>query len=103
MPTGTFQLKKEKLAAHAVEILKTKRPVTDEEEAALQRKVLEAFEEVRRMDAADFALRKDALADKLAGELMPEKHGLSRSQKIKTFLLSENVIALLEERLNRPM
>jgi|GEM_PF-571388 len=103
MPAGTFQLKKEELAARAVEKLKTRRPVTGEEEAALQHKVLEAFEEARRMDAADFALQKDALADKLAGELMSEKHSFSRSQKIKAFLLSENVIALLEERLSRPM
>ncbi len=101
MSSEAFQRRKNELAARAIGQLKNRRAVTGEEEAVLRLKVLEAFEEVRRMDAADFALRKDALADKLAGELMPERHGLFRSQKIKAFLLSENVIPILEERLRR--
>lgn len=101
MSSETFQRRKNELAARAIGQLKNKRAVTGEEEAVLRFKVLEAFEEARRMDAADFALQKDLLADRLSQELLPKRQELSRSDKIKTFLLSDNAILLLEERLSR--
>ncbi|MFB3919884.1 MAG: hypothetical protein ACE14U_07450 [Candidatus Velamenicoccus archaeovorus] len=101
MSSEIFQRRKNELAARAIGQLKNRRAVTGEEEAVLRFKVLEAFEEARRMDAADFALQKDLLADRLSQELLPKRHELSRSDKIKTFLLSGNVIPLLEERLSR--
>ncbi|MDD5019531.1 MAG: hypothetical protein PHS61_03810 [Candidatus Omnitrophica bacterium] len=101
MPSATFDRKKKELAAFVVEKLKIRRAVTRAEETSLQDKVLAALEEARSMDPADFEIRKAALADKLSEEVLPERRDISRRDKIKTFLLSSNVISLLEERYGR--
>jgi len=59
------------------------------------------FARIRGMDAADFLLKKDALAEELLNSIMPAKKEMTRSAKIKQFLLSDRIIPILEERLEK--
>lgn len=70
----------------------------DIDEAKAREMIFAAFAQVRAMDKVDFELKKDQIAKQLQDEVMPKKE-ISRQQKIRKFLLSENIISILEERI----
>ena len=70
-------------------------------EAQINAKISEIFEEARSMDEADFMIKKESLAKKLTDEIIPAKKQVPRTEKIKKFLLTDKIITILEERLSK--
>lgn len=71
------------------------------DEVKIRNTVLETFEEVRSLDSAHFLVNREAIACKLADDIFPVKNDLTRQQKIKRFLLSEQIIPVLKEKLEK--
>lgn len=91
---------KDKLINKLLDKIKAKAPryfQIDEVKTRLQ--IIETFEKVRSMDDVDFQIKKTSIAEDLRNKLLPKESGLNRRDKIKRFLLTENAIYILEERL----
>lgn len=101
-PSVRYEQMKEELAQRIIEKVKHKLPPRielDENQARV--KILEVFEKVRSMEDAEFSVQKDKIAEELESKILPEKPQIERSEKIMKFLLADNVIPILEDRLSK--
>ncbi len=99
-PDLRYSRAEDKLVERLLEMAKNKAPGDYElNETKARQDILETFQEVRKMNEVDFQIQKSALAEELRNKVFPEKIALDRVEKIKRFLLSENVISVLEKRL----
>lgn len=87
---------RDRSAERIVEEVKKKTPVeTKVDEAAVKAEVLKTFAAVRSMDETDFLIKKESIAQELYEKIFPPTTPMTRKQKIKRFLLSENTIGIL--------
>ena len=70
----------------------------DDEQAKLT--IFSIFDKARAMEAVDFGLQKEALAEELQNTIVPHTPSMERADKIKKFLLSDNIIPILEKKLS---
>lgn len=92
---------REKAADRIME--KIKRPLPGEKinEAGIREKILDTFDKVRKMDAAEFMMKKGDIANGLVDGVLPKKKEMTRHEKIEKLLLADEVIPVLEERMKK--
>jgi hypothetical protein len=101
IPTRRYNEKREYIASHLLEKVKTRFPLGVEfNEPQIKSEILNVFETVRSMDDVDFQVSKEVIAQQIRERILPEKKEMSRIAKIEKFLLSENIIPILQERVN---
>ncbi len=101
MPEARYEEQKTHLAEKLIERIKKHYPPQETlNEAHIKSKLLKTFEEVRDMEDVEFELKKEDIAKGFEETSLPKKKEMSRAAKIKKFLLSENIIPILKERLN---
>jgi len=61
-------------------------------------KVQKIYDKVRRLDAAEFEIQKETLAEELHSLIKPPLNAINLTRKIELFLLSSEIIPILEER-----
>ncbi len=97
-PDAKYSRMKDKAAEKIVNEVKKKTPAgVQVDEAAVKTEILGTFEAARSMDKADFLIKKESIAQELNCKIFPAATPLSRKQKIKRFLLSENIIDILKK------
>lgn len=102
IPQVRYEQIKDELAERIIEKAKSKLPPRVElDEAQTRAMIFEAFEKARSMQDAEFSVQKDNIAAGLENRILPEKPHMERSDKIIQFLLTDNAIPILEERLSR--
>ena len=89
---------KDRAAESIVKEVKKKTPAGIQvDEAAVNAEVLKTFGAVRNMDKTDFLIKKETIAQELYDKIFPATTPMTRKQKIKRFLLSENIIDILKK------
>jgi hypothetical protein len=102
IPAEKYNIRKYFVANHLLERIKKQVPPDLQlDERKIKSEILEAFDNIRGMDDVDFQLKKKSIAEELKDKILPERPSMSRKAKIKKFLLSENTIPILEERLTK--
>jgi len=100
MPQKIYNLKKDQISQNTIDRVKTKVPpgfIIDQEE--LKTQLLKTVDEVRQMSDVDFTLKKEEIGKDIKVNLLPERSPLNIGVKIERFLLSPEIIPLLEERI----
>jgi hypothetical protein len=99
-PESKYTQRRDTLVNRILERVKEKAPrgFTVEEPKA-RTEIMETFERIRNMDGIDFQIKKASIAQELRDKIFPKNIEISRKDKIKRFLLSGNVINILQKRL----
>jgi len=103
IPSGLYERRKHEIAWRIAEEMKLRAPrglALDEEEASEH--ILRTLDQVRSLDTAAFEIQKEALSRELVSPFKPVKPDLPGggiTQKIEVFLLSPEVIPILEGRI----
>lgn len=71
------------------------------DETEITTQILNTFKEVRNMDDVDFQIKKYSVASELHNKIFPERILITRTDKIKKFLLSKNTVQILEKKLSK--
>jgi len=101
MPEVRYEEHKAHLAEKLTERIKKHYPPQEGlNEAQIKSRLLKTFEDVRDMEDVEFELNKEDIAKGFEETSLPKKKEMSRAAKIKKFLLSENIIPILKERLD---
>jgi len=99
IPTRLYHLKKEEIFRRTLEGMKlhaTPDAEFNEEEA--RQHILSLYDEARQLDDADFEIQKEKLAEELVSPFKPDHPPARLDRKISAFLLSPEIITILEER-----
>ena len=97
-PDARYARMKDKAAEKIVSEVKKKTPVgVQVDEAAVKTEILNTFGAARSMDKTDFLIKKESIAQGLNDNIFPATASMTRKQKIKRFLLSENIIDILKK------
>jgi len=100
IPDTAYSRKREQIVERFVENAEKRLPPkVGFDEARVRGKVISTFDKVRDMGIIDYQIEKEALAKELKDMIVPEKKAIPRKDKIKKFLIAENVIPILRERL----
>lgn len=100
LPEYRYNLCKEEFVQRQIEKVRAKVPIgVTINEAKLRNQLLKAMDEVRVMSEVDFALKKEEIAQEIKDQLAPERPPMDIGVKIARFLLSPEIIPILEERL----
>jgi hypothetical protein len=100
IPPPIYQRKKGIILRRTLEKMKfhlSRNLDTDEKE--MKKKILEVYDEARRLDDAEFEIQKKELAEGLVSIYKPRIQAKNLNRKIKGFLLSDEVIPIIQERL----
>ena len=100
IPAFRYNIKKVELIDNLLVRIKERIPPTielDESEARI--KISNIFDKVRAMEDVEFGINKDSLAEEFKESILPARKQFTRKVKIRKFLLSENIIPILKERL----
>jgi hypothetical protein len=71
------------------------------DEQEIKTEIINTFRKVRAMDNIDFQLQKEGIAEELHNRIFLPKEPMARTAKIRFFLLSKNVIPVLEKKLRQ--
>ncbi|MFQ6083350.1 MAG: hypothetical protein ACE5WD_08325 [Candidatus Aminicenantia bacterium] len=100
IPDRIYQRRKEMIVQRMIERMKFHFPPLKEiDEGEIKAHLLSVVEEIRSLPETDFQLQKEALAEKLISPFKPNHKDENITKKIKMFLLSPEIIPLLEERM----
>lgn len=100
LPANRYYVVREEIAQRQIDRAKAKVPagfIVDEEK--LKTQLLKAMDEVRTVSDVDFALKKEEIAQNIKNQLAPERPPMDIGIKIGRFLLSPEIIPILEQRL----
>lgn len=100
IPAFRYNIKKEELIDNLLVRIKERIPPAielDESEARI--KIANIFDRVRALEDVEFGINKEALAKEFKESILPVRKPFPRKVKIRKFLLSENIISILKERL----
>jgi hypothetical protein len=101
-PDAKYIRVKNKFLERLIDKVKEKAPPGFQiDEAKIRSDITEAFDKIRNMDDVDFQIDKTSIAQNLNDKIFPPQSPMSRNDKIKKFLLSENVMPILEDRLSK--
>jgi hypothetical protein len=102
VPSYLYQQRKEEIVSRTLQGLKLHAPpFSDGDDEAMKRHIETIYEDVRNLEDEEFEIQKEHLAEKLISPFKPEIPFGNVIRKIAGFLLSEEVITVLEERLNQ--
>ena len=100
VPSSVYQQRKEEIVSRTLEGLKLHAPpFSDRDDEEMKRHIETIYEDVRNLEDAEFELQKERLAEELISPFKLEIPSGNVMRKIAGFLLSEEVITVLEERL----
>ena len=101
-PESRYAQNKDKFIKQILDRIKAEVPLNLQiEEKNIEAEISNTFEIVRNMNDVDFQLKKTSLAEELSNKILPKKNLMSKIDKIEKFLLQENVIPILEQRLTK--
>ena len=101
-PESKYMYNEDKFAKRILDRIKEKSYADFKiEEQKIKAEIINTFQEVRGMDDIDFQIRKETIAGDLHSKIFPSKKPMTRIAKIKAFLLSKNVIPVLEKKLSQ--
>ena len=66
----------------------------------MKRYIQDIYDEIRNLDEAEFKIQKERLAEKLVSPFKPSGPSNNLTRKIEAFLLSSEIMPILEERIN---
>lgn len=102
VPSSVYQQRKEEIVGRILEGLKLHAPLfSDMDDEEMKSHVETIYDDVRSLEDAEFEIQKERLAEELISPFKPEIPSGNVMRKIAGFLLSEEVITVLEERLNQ--
>jgi hypothetical protein len=100
VPESRYTQNKDRLIKQLLDRIKAEVPRNlPIEEKNIEAEISSTFERVRSMNDVDFQLQKTSIAKGLSNKILPEKKLMSKIDKIGKFLLQENIIPILEQRL----
>lgn len=100
IPDRLYHLKKEEIGSRTVEAAKLRAPRQIEfNEEELKKKILAIYDEARKLDETEFEIQKHELAQRLQALLKPSPKPTDIKAKIEGFLLSPEIIPILEDRI----
>lgn len=101
-PESRYIQNKDRLIKQLLDRIKTEIPRNSQiEEKNIEAEISNTFESVRNMDDVDFQFKKTSIAKGLSNKVLPKKNLMSKIDKIEKFLLQENVIPILGQRLTK--
>lgn len=101
-PYERYIIKKDNFVNKLLERIKTRLPLGMKlNEAEVRSEIMTTCEKVRTINEVDFQINKGTIAEELREKILPNKIEMSRMDKIKKFLLAEEIIPILQERLNK--
>lgn len=104
LPYRFYQRKKDEIVARTLRGMKLHAPRSvDLDEKQLKSHIESVLDRVRSLKEAEFEIQKDKLAEELISPIKPEAllKKLNLDRKIEAFLLSPDIIPLLEEKLKQ--
>jgi len=102
VPSSVYKQRKEEIVGRTLEGLKLHAPLfSDMDDEEMKSHVETIYDDVRSLEDAEFEIQKERLAEELISPFKPEIPSGNVMRKIAGFLLSEEVITVLEERLNQ--
>ncbi len=102
VPAYLYEQKKEEIVSRTLQGLKLHAPpFSDADDEEMRRHIEAIFWEVRTLEDAEFEIQKEHLVEKLISPFKPEIPSGNVIRKVAGFLLSEEVITVLEERLSQ--
>ena len=98
-----FAMAEDKSTERILEIIKKKSPQATRgvDDTAVRMDIKAAFKQIRAMHDVDFQIKKESIAQELRSKVIPEKPKPPRKERIKSLLLSENIIGIMDERLRK--
>lgn len=102
VPSRIYQQRRGEIVRRTLEGLKLHAPFfSDLDEEEMKRHIESIYDEVRNLEDADFEIQKERLAENLISPFKPEIPSNNLMRKIAGFLLSPEVIPILEARIDR--
>jgi len=102
IPSRIYQQRRDEVVGRTLEGLKLHAPLfTDLDGEEMKRHVESIYDEVRNLEDAEFEIQKERLAEDLISPFKPEIPSNNLMRKIAGFLLSAEVIPVLEARIDR--
>jgi hypothetical protein len=102
VPSPVYQQRKEEIVSRTLERLKLHAPpFSDMDDEEMKWHIETIYDDVRSLEDAEFEIQKERLAEELISPFKPEIPSDNVMRKIAGFLLSEEVITVLDERLNQ--
>lgn len=102
VPSHVYQQRKEEIVSRTLEGLKLHAPpFSDMDDEEMKWHIETIYDDVRSLEDAEFEIQKERLAEELISPFKPEIPSGNVMRKIAGFLLAEEVITILEERLNQ--
>lgn len=101
-PESKYVHNEDKLIKRILDKIKEKSYVDFKiDEQKIKTEIINTFQKVRGMDDIDFQIKKETIAGDLHNRIFPSQKTMTRIAKIKIFLLSKNVIPVLEKKLSQ--
>ena len=101
LPARVYSMRRRAIAQRTLDALKLRAaPGTNGDERELLGRIVSITDRARALDEAEFTIQKESLAEEMAGLLKQEIPAGQLDRKIEGFLLSPEMIRLLEERLS---
>lgn len=102
IPSSVYYQRKEEIVSRTLEGLKLHAPpFSDWDDEEMKKHIETVYEDVRNLEDVEFEIQKERLAEKLISPFRPDIPSGNSLRKIAGFLLSEEVIAVLEDRLSQ--
>jgi hypothetical protein len=102
IPSRFYQQRRDEIVRRTLEGLKLHAPFfSDLDEEEMKRHIESIYDEVRNLEDAEFEIQKERLAENLISPFKPEVPSNNLMRKIAGFLLSPEVIPVLEARIDR--
>ncbi|UCE22206.1 MAG: hypothetical protein JSV46_08360 [Candidatus Aminicenantes bacterium] len=102
IPSRLYQQRRDEIMGRTLEGLKLHAPFfSDLNEEEMKRHVELIYDEARNLEDVEFEIQKEQLAEDLISPFKPEVPENNLMRKIAGFLLSEEVIPVLEARIDR--
>ncbi len=102
IPSRLYQQRRDEIMGRTLEGLKLHTPFfSDLNEEEMKRHVELIYDEARNLEDVEFEIQKERLAEDLISPFKPEVPENNLMRKIAGFLLSEEVIPVLEARIDR--
>ncbi|NIO48053.1 MAG: hypothetical protein GTN73_01240 [Candidatus Aminicenantes bacterium] len=100
IPSRLYQTRKEEILSRTLEAMKIHVPLwVDIDEEEMKSHIQAVYDETRRLDDPEFEIQKKRLAEDLISPFKPDIPAHNLARKIEGFLLSPEIIPILEERI----
>jgi hypothetical protein len=97
-----YQQNKKEIVGKTLEGYKLHAPLfADRDDEEMKKRIESVYDEARNLEDAEFEIQKEQLAEDLVSPFQPQAPSNSLTRKIAGFLLSAEVIPVLERRIAR--